>query len=399
MAVVLDGTRDFILFSQRPDSAFDSSASYVDSDFGSLPFDMDTHYPASQAELAAQTYDAFPVKEEQHPAGYYFDAFGNGMGALDASTEFPVSMSSTSPTVSHALDQASANFSLASGASAQSAASSTIGSPYSQHTPSLPAGPEQFFDSSNGLGIAQDLNGSSSADAFVQPFNPFLPGTDPQVVDDKSQSPFGVGEWPLVLPSSPANSLRTSSLSSSSLHSPVHSYGTGSSFLSPTSSHRLSIDGVMERQDAHTTKPPSLAHWSPSVSPNDPSSVSHMPNVPFQASNRLPSQRVPVEASRTGPTLYSSPQAHSQKRLADSQLAPSAKKQKSHVDVQHSDTQSTSPSSPSPSQFSQPSYSFFNQSSGRFIPPLQFSCWFSYCLQRFRMSLGFDPFASAFRSG
>ena len=64
MAVVVNGARDFILFSHPPNSAFDASVSSVDSDVAGLPFDMAGQFSADEAELAAQTFDvSFQVKE------------------------------------------------------------------------------------------------------------------------------------------------------------------------------------------------------------------------------------------------------------------------------------------------------------------------------------------------
>ena len=371
MALAVNSPHDFILFSHRPESAFDGSLTGAENTFSTFPFDMDSQYTQGHAELAAaQAYDVFPIKEGQRSGDFYFDAL-NPMGSLEATTEFPVSMASTSPSVSQSLDQASNTFSLPSGTSTQSAASSTIGSPYSQHTPNLSAGQDQFYDPSTGLGIAPALGGGDDgANAYNEAFIPYLSDGDTQTVADTSRSTtIGVGEWPQPLPSSPSSSLLRSS-SSSSHHSPALSYRTGSSFRSPTSSRHPSVGTSVEhreRQGAMSTK---TARW-----PNDTNGAPIDSRI---ASPRTPSSDAEIQQQQLQSQYASSFQAApsvSRKRPAEVELNLQCKR---HQPSPEPITHLPSPSSPSP--IVHPYDSFFNQSSGRFVPPLQLSCWFPYCL-------------------
>lgn len=63
---------------------------------------------------------------------------------------------SASPSISQSLDHPPSTLSSASGASCQSAASSTVGSPYSLATHSLPS-QDTWSEANQGLGIASDI--------------------------------------------------------------------------------------------------------------------------------------------------------------------------------------------------------------------------------------------------
>lgn len=254
--------------------------------------------------------------------------------------------------------------SSASGPSIASASSSAIGSPYSGAAHGFP---ENWIDTSHGLGLpAAVMN-----DLVPNDYNQMGATVDPDSAFGSEKFPTNfVGESDRI--SSDVQSHSTVSASSSEcvasfispfssssfpvLLSPVQESGMGAVFHglpSPTSSHM-----VMSASSFPSSRS-SITAASPSPETSVFKSPSMARSVMATSSSVMPSPRLPLKRR----SLY--------------QSAPNSGVKKPKTSPELSTTTSLRVFRPPIHDHFQ--RSFFGQSSGNFVPPLESSCSFSFC--------------------
>lgn len=372
--MVRNAFNDFVLFPQREGPFLDFAELSKPQDiFQALSFDMNADYQPELLGSEAPNYECFPTTAVAYSSRNmsYFDASHLAMNEQKGSF-LPTASTSPPSSLSHSLDHAPSNVSHASGASGQSTASSTVGSPYSQTTQGIPAGQDQWIVASNGLGIASGL---ASSDAFSGAYHPFSPEADHLTFEDKFAGSF-VGEFTQVprhfTPFSSSNSSPTSYSPSS--HSQILS--SPKSFplnVEHAVSSNQSIDTILEESDSAVTDPLPWASSSPSYS------TRHSPLVRHRKHTRQ-STEDPVEfKSPTAPASSAMSTMQSGFAVPNTtyEMDPPRASHKELAKHQHHHHLASAPSSPiysSRSHFQSP---FFTQSSGSFVAPLESSCWFS----------------------
>ncbi|KAL8944366.1 MAG: hypothetical protein Q9211_000633 [Gyalolechia sp. 1 TL-2023] len=161
MALVREGVSDFVLFPQDQQyhelihSSFDANLTGLDS---SLRTTL-----AMQQSLADRGNTAFENPSTSAHVGGHANYYIPPNSSVDGRKEHArhyrqryTPSGSTSPSISQSLDHPPSTISSASGASGQSTASSTVGSPYSLATHSLPS-QDMWSEPNQGLGIAPDF--------------------------------------------------------------------------------------------------------------------------------------------------------------------------------------------------------------------------------------------------
>lgn len=160
MALVHNNFGDFVLFS-REQSYLDMPDLRPDGSYPNYQYDPSLELQQSFDDITSSTFDPY----QSHPSYALMEPSFYGAPQLMADDskhnlgQVPQSYAPVaSPPISMAqsLDQLPSRLSRTSGVSGQSTASSTIGSPYSHTTQSLP-GQDQWFNSQSGLCIAPDF--------------------------------------------------------------------------------------------------------------------------------------------------------------------------------------------------------------------------------------------------
>ena len=384
MALVQNCSSDLPFFPRDP-SYFDMSDSRHDGGFDNYPFIMGADMQQDFADPSQSTYDSYanqPAYSSIEPPIYAQTPQFVLDGPKDNMQQVPQRYEhSASPSISmsHSLEHASSNLSHNSGASGQSTASSAVGSPYSQSTQSLPVH-EQWLDH-QGLGIASGMGN----EAFnLEQFN--LAG--PDIVDqlsfpnDKYPGSF-VGEFNKVSSSrvsySPVMSspLSYSSLTSGSAASSVPSPALAMETSVP--SRRTTMDTIVEESNGSMGTPmymPSPVMVSPLMMSPATVQPSNLPSLPKRDRTPFKSPTIPASAMPHGPPGASSSSA--MRRVASRKRSYASSETGNPPASPSSAKRPTGPSISSNmaygSRFQTP---FFSQSSGRFVAPLESSCWFS----------------------
>ena len=370
MALVHDYSTDFVLF-PREQPYLDLSDSRREELFGQhFSADMAQQFP----DFADSSYDSFaPVSTYAPIPSYYAPQLvlnGHEENIKQVSHRYtPQGSPSTS------TSQPPSTLSSASGASARSTASSAVGSPYSHATHSL-NGHEQWSESAQGLGLAPSIlhnDGSFSHDSFVAPTLEHALFYD----NDKFSGSF-VGESQKVPSSSIPTSLSISSSlpavsSCSASQTFVPAFPSPPSAVDPSACTRdVTIDTILEEVNSTIGTPTPMA--SPGIPPS-PNPSSPM----FQRRMSAPETD----------TTFKSPTTPA------SAMSPYTTRAASPFVVRGYDSRQHQPALPPPPTRSGPydrptaplissshthggqfQTSFFGHSSGRFIAPLESSCWF-----------------------
>lgn len=391
MALVHDNHNDFILFPR--DQYLDILEPKQDDSFDSLAYSsLEMHQRLSNL---TGTYDSYPSTAAfSNSSLNYYDG-----GALNYSVGFSkenerlnqqrfTPCGSPSPSISQSFDQPPSILSSTSGASAQSTASSAVGSPY-PHDTSQVSGHENWSESHQGLAI---LPGISQHEGYGPELFPLTDLSGEVVFDeDKYSSNSFVGESNKIFSSS-VSSRTTSvpaSISSSSFpHGLESTLRTSPLALDTSVANRiLAIDAIPAE---HRIRSRTLMTDPDSANSTDSSSkffggygLLHRPTFSSPVKDVFKSPTTPASAMSPLASRVSTPSGRSphgtsgsnivspidsiyQRRSSScSQLACSharPKKLPSRQGLSHS------------YQFQSP---FFSQSSGRFIAPLESSCWFS----------------------
>lgn len=392
---------DFVLLSKdqsyiemldpRPEDNFD----ILHYNLGS---DMQNQFP----DFASNAYDSYPpsaIFSTNNP-----NCYNSQDSVLVKSKEISISGqrqmptgSTPSPSVSQSLDHPPSTLSSASGASARSTTSSAVGSPYSLATSNVP-GQEHWIDSQQGLGIAAGIVPNESYGPGVYPLNQLE--HDLVLSGDKFSNHF-VGELERFSSSSISNSgpfLQTSvpptamaplmldtNVVSREITREAITHGANDKIDTPTYSISPASTSISHTSQCHqpTTKAPSPSQSNGSFkSPTTPASA-YSPLTPCTISPSSARKHAFHRHSRIG--------GYDSRALGIPRRASGT----SHC---WSPYDRPVPSSKSPGHFNrdQTQSPFFGQSSGRFIAPLESSCWFSLTVFAFPFSLPFSFFLFPF---
>ena len=309
---------------------------------------------------------------------------------------------SPSPSISQAFDHPPSILSSASGASAQSTASSTDGSPYASATHVLPY-EDKWSGPFHGLGIAPDIvsNENFSQDSF--PSTNF----ENDLMLEDSKFPNFVGECEHdFLPSSPlsqpfASSLRSGLASQNLVIAPCP---WPSGLDTTTVNKEASIDSILQEANRKIQQPVQLISPVTAASPTSFTSK-HQTTSPTERETLFRAPLTLLSAASRFASRASSPHGSGDRVSLGSPVISSvdlgAPRSPQHSPEQcHPCNRSTPPPvSRYQTRYGQSQSPLFGQSSGRFVAPLESSCRFSllspFPLKKI-LAIPFDPFSIQF---
>lgn len=298
-------------------------------------------------------------------------------------------LSTPSPSVSQSLDHPPSTLSSTSGASARSTTSSIDGSPYSHATSNVPV-QEHWVDSQQGLGIVAGIVPNENYGNDLYSLNHLE--HDLVLSGDKFPNHF-VGE----LERFPSSSVSSNSGSISQFSvppTPVVSLILDTNVVT----RDITIDAVLNEANGKIDK----STYSNSAAPaglNHASScyqvASQVPS-PSQSNGSFKSPTTPASAYSPLTPSTASPSSARQYRFRKHSLVdghdprmPGIHRKALAASHRWSPYDQPGTSLKSPGHFyrDQARSPFFGQSSGRFIAPLESSCWFSLIVLSFPFSL------------
>jgi len=395
MAEVYNSASDFVLFprDQAYPDTFDLRAA---SEFQGLQYNpsfaSDMHRHRDFSGCASASYESYPPISA-HSSAYFappnapFDAHKQIVGQFMPRNP---SSGSPSPSISYTFDHPPSTISSASGASAHSTASSADGSPYVNATHILPYH-EKWTEPLHGLGITPEI---VTGETFNN--DPFPPSSfDNEVMLESIKFANYIGEYGKNSSQSfPISRPMTHSIPSAlASQSFVPAFSFPTLALDTTTGPRdVTIDSILEeanskiKNSTHLISPISAASTAASptpfadrlqnVSPNEARPSFRSPRTPASSTSRFPSragsphssgdpkfQRLPLDRARM----------RSGRQLSSNRFSPYSRPPPSN-------------SSHGQSHYEKTQNQFFDQSSGRYVAPLESSCWFSL-LCPFRFSL------------
>ena len=311
---------------------------------------------------------------------------------------------SPSPSMSQALEHPpSTTLSSASGASVQSTTSSAVGSPYTHATHNLPS-QDQWTESHHGLGIASGVVHSN--DGFGQDMAQWGGIDDGLIYDSSKLQDSFVGESEKVLLSPISSSCSVSfpvpSCSAQQDYLPAFPLPSKAIASKRSGDERdITIDTILEEANSKIQSPCTISpattcstmaspvaahvdtgHFSPPIAPNPFKS----PTTPASAmSPFLPSAAFPPRVQRG--SRGQSVMAGRAQKASTSPIDRYTPYKRQTVAAERQEQISSVRSQSS----------FFGQSSGRFIAPLESSCWFSlralvlyYLYERFSITFSYS---------
>ena len=380
MAKVYSSVSDFVLFprDQTYMAALDprlgdniDNMHYSPNAVGSM------HRHGNFSGQSSTSYESYPpVSAYSSGPSAYFGAqnmpYETQKGNMGRPLRRQTPSGSPSPSISQAFDHPPSSLSSASGASAQSTASSTDGSPYASATHVLPY-EDKWPGPLHGLGIAP---GIVSSESFTQDSFPSANFESDLMLDD-GKFPNYVGECEQDFSSSVTLSqpLVSSVFSRLAPQKSVPAFFSRPLALETTTACKgVTIDSILEEANSKIQKPMQL------VSPISAASVAASP--PQQESS-FKAPLTPSSAVSRSPSRATSPQGSGNNISLGTSIIPlddvRAPRSPQHsLERYHPCVQSTS-SSTSQHQVhcNQDQSPFFRQSSGRFVAPLESSCRFS----------------------
>ena len=279
-----------------------------------------------------------------------------------------------SPSTSHTFENASSNMSSASGASGQSTASSADGSPYANPQHSLPY---QEKWEPLGLGLGPEIVNTEVVNNNCYQSTSF----DEFMLDD-SKFAHCVGEFEKNFsPSFPTSHSVSSSMSSGSASQSQLPALCSSPLVLDTKLNQkdVTIDSILEEANNQIQNPTHLA---------SPVSFTSGPTTSHFYYSKIAEDEHPISpessaSATTSPTIvpgkHRSATPVGQRQSFKSPIIPgfTNSPQQSPNQLHLSGRPAPTPTSPSQKQFPKTQNSFFCQSSGRFVAPLESSCWFS----------------------
>lgn len=391
MALVHDSHNDFILFPR--DQYLDMLESKQDDSFDSLAYSsLEMHQRLSNL---TGTYDSYPSTAAfSNSSLNYYEG-----GALNYSVGFSkenerlnqqrfTPCDSPSPSISQSFDQPPSILSSTSGASAQSTASSAVGSPYPHDTSHI-SGHENWSESHPGLGIVPGIPQHEGYGTELFP----LSDLSSEVVfdEDKYSSNSFVGESSKIFSSSVSSrtTLVPASISSSSFpNGPESALRTSPLALDTSVATRiLAIDTIPAehriRSRTSMTDPESANSTDSSSKFFGSYGLLHRPTFSSPVKDVFKSPTTPASAmsplaSRVSPPSGRRPHGTSGSNLVSPIESINRRPSSACSQLACSHARPNKPPSRQGlSHFNQSQSPFFSQSSGRFIAPLESSCWFS----------------------
>lgn len=379
MAVVHDRPSNFVSF-LRNQSYTDMLDPRPDESPDIWHYNIGSDMQHQFSDLAGTAYDAYP------PTSHISNTVSNYYTAPDlvvakskgiqgmAQRQLPTS-STPSPSISQPFDHPPSILSSASGTSARSTTSSAVGSPYSQSASNVPS-QEHWIDSQQGLGIAAGIANTEGYGHDIYPLNHLE--HDLVLSSEKFSSRF-VGESERF-PSSASSfcSFPQSFISSTAVAPLLLDTNVGN--------QDLTIDTIINearnRMDTPTSSiSPASAnrnHGSDFYKGTTPAPSPSQSNGSFKSPTTPASALSPLTPRTTSPSSTSNHRFHRPSltnghdpRIPGPARRASATSYRFYPydrPVSHSKSNLYRDQSQSP---------FFGQSSGRFIAPLESSCWFS----------------------
>ena len=382
MAKVYNGASDFVLF-PREQPFFDAFEPQL-GDFSNIQYNSSGTGNMQQDRAfsghAGTSYESYPqfAAYSSAPPGCFvarnapFEAPKSGQFLQRRNRSGP-----PSPSTSQTFENPSSNMSSASGASAQSTASSADGSPYANPTHSLPY---QEKWEPLGLGLGPEIVNTEASN-----YNCFQSTSfDNEFMLEDSKFAHCVGEYEKNFPPSfPTSHSVTSSMSSGSA-SQSHLPALCSSPLALDTKPKqrdVTIDSILEEANNRIQNPKHL------ISPESFTSPTTSPQVQcfqIQKAEHLISP-VSSASATTSPTIVPSKHGNASpvgrrqsfKSPVISAFANSPQQSPHQLHLYGRPAPAPTPTSPSQVQFHNTQNSFFCQSSGRFVAPLESSCWFA----------------------
>lgn len=386
MALVHDSIGDFVLF-PKDQSYIDMLDSKPDDSLDGLHYNAISSMQHQFSDLPSAAYDTYPSASAfSTSASSFYDApnfIFDAPKESERSARRYTPSGPPSPSISHSFDHPPSVISSASGASVQSTASSVVGSPYSHATSNIP-GQEQWTDSHQGLGIAPGIVHNEGYGHEIYPINPI----ENEIAFESNKFPSSFVGESKNLSSSMSTSCSISPLASSCLASqrPTPSCSSPSLVLDTSVAiQNVTIDTILNEVNSKIVTPSqtmSPAAEDPSkASPNSLKSmcVAHSPQQTkssFRSPTTPASAKSPFTPRTKSPSILWRYDSHRDSFVCGDPTIPNSPLMSSNR--YHPYGRPTPPSNSQAHCHRHESQSpFFSQSSGRFIPPLELSCWFS----------------------
>ena len=334
---------------------------------------------------ASTSYESYPpVSAYSSAPSSYFGAqnvpYETQKGNMGRPMRRQTPSGSPSPSISQAFDHPPSTLSSASGASAQSTASSTDGSPYASATHVLPY-EDKWSGPLHGLGIAPGI--VSSENFSHESFPPA--NFDKELMLEDSKFPNYVGECGKNSSSSVSLSQPFASLVFSGL-APQNVVPVFSSRpLAPetaTVTRDVTIDPILERANSKIQRPVQL------VSPISAASAAaspttcinrHQASSPIQTGSSFKDPLMPSSAASRVLSAATWPRGSGDDVFLRHPII-SLNDPRAPRTPQQSPKRCSPPVSRHQAPYVQFQGPFLGQSSGRFVAPLESSCWFSLLL-------------------
>lgn len=392
--MVHDRPSDFVLLS-RDQSYLDMLDPRPDESFEILHYNMGSDLQHQFPDFASNTYDPFSSSStfSPNPSNYY-----NAQDSLllkpkqisDPGQRQMPKLSTPSPSVSQSFDHPPSTLSSTSGASARSTTSSIVGSPYSHAASNVP-GQEQWVDSQQGLGIVAGVVHNENYGHDIYSLNHLE--HDIVLSGDKFSNHF-VGELERFPSSSVSNSGSISQFSSSPIAVAPLILDTN------VVSRDVTIDAILNEANDKMDNPTN-SNSSVLTGLNHTSTYYQVPTQapsPSQSNGSFKSPTTPASAYSPLTPSTTSPSSARRHLLHRHSLVdgydprmPGIRRKASATSYRWSPYDQPTASLKSPGHFyrDHAKSPFFGQSSGRFIAPLESSCWFSLIVLSYPCSLPF----------
>ena len=394
MAKVYSSVNDFVLF-PRDQSYMGTLDPRLGESFDNMHYEPNTLSNMIQlgdfAGQASSSYESHPPLSAYSTApSAYFGAqnlpYETRKGNMGRPMRRQTPSGSPSPSISQAFDHSSA-LSSASGASAQSTAqstaSSTDGSPYASARHVLPY-EDKWSGHLHGLGIAPGIVSSESISHESFPPANF----DNDLILEDSKFPNFVGECEknsLSISLSPSFALSVFSGLAPQTAVPVI-YSRQLALETTAITKNITIDSILEEANSEVKTAVQLispiSAASPAASPTT-SINRHKASSPAQWESSFKAPTTPSSAAFCCPSRSTSSQNPDRHAFPGSPIVPlhdvtARRGPQQSPERCHPYNQSSPPLIPQHQNLcGQPQSPFFNQSSGRFVAPLESSCRFS----------------------
>lgn len=380
MAENRNSASDFVLFprEQRYSDPLDSRAGdeVMNMQYNS-GFASDMHRHEDFSDRAIVPYESYPPVTE-FTSAYYSTPntiFHAEKQAAGQSVRQVPSSGSPSPSISHNYDHAPSTLSSTSGASAHSTASSADGSPYVNATNTLPY-QEKWLEPLHGLGIGPEIATGEDFNNDSYPASNF----DHDIILERNKFANYIGEYENhISSSSPNNCSKVSSISPTSPSQCFVPAPSPPNLALDTRNcqQNITIDSILEEAN-HMIDPPSHLISPVSAVPKVASSTfspDRIRNIwPCEPRPSFRSPRTPASATSRFPSCAGS--------SSDSSDPSSKRAVLNGAKAKRRPSESSNRTNPDdrltyPFPYEKSQNQFFVQSSGRFVAPLESTCWFS----------------------